>query len=546
MLRSRLKRIQPLHPSTGEGTLKRAFVSPVHSAPVTSVAPVSTPVSLTPTLPTQQPNDAVSVKSKSFTSPFKCPQPKTSVKSVDVSSDGSKRYCFNTMYYKSGPKKKKTYLDGILFIDKKMFSLFDPSGKLVRKSLETYDASGFVVGCTIDLGVWCCEIGTPISEDDYISGRVFLNTTKVEKKSVALSAPVSSRRFTLHSTTDQPLSTGPKTYTGLYKQTPESFVVQASFTDSKGNITAPVLLDPLLNQRMKPHQKEGLVFLYNCINGLTENHGNGCILADEMGLGKTLTAISLIFTSLTQSPWSTPLISSAVVTCPSSLVDNWGNEFKKWLGRDKIRCIILKEKGTKAEEKINEFVIQSGLKRVVLIISYEMYRKFADRINGSKAGLLVCDEGHRLKSSQGNATIDSLMQFPSKRRVLLSGTPIQNDMEELFALSEFVNPGIFSSLSSFRQLFCKPIEAGRRKGCSQAEKELATMRSAELSRITEQFILRRTTAVILRSALPPKVTSYIFCPLSPLQQTLYEHVIDLQRSSLACNGSKYPVTDELM
>ncbi len=58
-----------------------------------------------------------------------------------------------------------------------------------------------------------------------------------------------------------------------------------------------------------------------------------------------------------------------------------------------------------------------------------MYRKFADQINGSKAGLLICDEGHRLKSSQGNATIDSLMQFPSKRRVLLSGTPIQNDME---------------------------------------------------------------------------------------------------------------------
>lgn len=85
----------------------------------------------------------------------------------------------------------------------------------MRKSLETYDASGFVVGCTIDLGVWCCEIGTPISEDDYISGRVFLNTTKVEKKSVALSAPVSSRRFTLHSTTDQPLSTGPKTYVFL-------------------------------------------------------------------------------------------------------------------------------------------------------------------------------------------------------------------------------------------------------------------------------------------------------------------------------------------
>lgn len=78
---------------------------------------------------------------------------------------------------------------------------------------------------------------------------------------------------------------------------------------------------------MKPHQKEGLLFLYNCITGNGGFRGNGCILADEMGLGKTLTAIALIFTTLTQSPWSKPLVSSAVVTCPSSLVDNWGAEF---------------------------------------------------------------------------------------------------------------------------------------------------------------------------------------------------------------------------
>ena len=173
---------------------------------------------------------------------------------------------------------------------------------------------------------------------------------------------------------------------------------------------------------------------------------------------------------------------------------------RKWIGRDRIRCIVLKEKGSKAEEKIRDFVMQSGLNRVVLVVSYEvrllfslsfkMYRKYADAINGSKAGLLVCDEGHRLKSSTGNATIDSLLQFPSRRRVLLSGTPIQNDLEvgvdrppnqqELFALSEFVNPGVFSSLASFRQLFVRPIEAGRRKGCSDADRDLAAMRSAEV------------------------------------------------------------------
>lgn len=105
-------------------------------------------------------------------------------------------------------------------------------------------------------------------------------------------------------------------------------MIQDSFVDSKGNTTAPVILDPSLASKLKPHQKEGLLFLYNCVNGLTPTNGTGCILADEMGLGKTLTAISLIFTSLTQSPWSKPLISSAVVTCPSSLVDNWGAEFR--------------------------------------------------------------------------------------------------------------------------------------------------------------------------------------------------------------------------
>ena len=159
-------------------------------------------------------------------------------------------------------------------------------------------------------------------------------------------------------------------------------MIQDSFVDSKGNTTAPVILDPSLAQKLKPHQKEGLLFLYNCINGLTPNSGTGCILADEMGLGKTLTAISLIFTSLTQSPWSKPLITSAVVTCPSSLVDNWGAEFmshwegsvtnRKWIGRDRIRCIVLKEKGAKAEEKIRDFVMQSGLNRVVLVVSYEV------------------------------------------------------------------------------------------------------------------------------------------------------------------------------
>lgn len=134
MLRSRLKRMQPLHPSTGEGTLKRAFVSPVSSSSGMSKTSTTTPETLIAISSSHQSTDAISAKAKSFKTPFKSPQSSSSAISVDTSSDENKRYCFkclsivtmnrSTMYYKSGPKKKKTYLDGILFVDKKTFSLF--------------------------------------------------------------------------------------------------------------------------------------------------------------------------------------------------------------------------------------------------------------------------------------------------------------------------------------------------------------------------------------------------------------------------------------
>ena len=149
------------------------------------------------------------------------------------------------------------------------------------------------------------------------------------------SSSAATKPFALHSAR-APTATGPKIYvhlhlpnaqTSLYTPGPGSFVILPSFRDDAGDMTAPVVLDPSLTQVLRPHQKEGLAFLFHCVCGLGGVRGNGCILADEMGLGKTLTAIALVLTALTQSPWSTPLARSAVVTCPSSLVANWGAEF---------------------------------------------------------------------------------------------------------------------------------------------------------------------------------------------------------------------------
>ena len=92
-----------------------------------------------------------------------------------------------------------------------------------------------------------------------------------------------------------------------------------------------VVVDPLLCKVLRPHQREGVKFMYDCVTGVRIENYQGCIMADEMGLGKTLQCITLMWTLLKQSPDCKPAIEKAIVVCPSSLVKNWYNEINKWL-----------------------------------------------------------------------------------------------------------------------------------------------------------------------------------------------------------------------
>lgn len=96
----------------------------------------------------------------------------------------------------------------------------------------------------------------------------------------------------------------------------------------------------------------------------------------------------------------------------------------------------------------------------MMIISYEAYQRFADKINRqAKVGLLVCDEGHRLKNANGSKTLTALAACPCVRRLLLTGTPVQNNLMEFFAIAHFVNPGVFGELAQFRAVYAKAWEA---------------------------------------------------------------------------------------
>ncbi|KAL1801897.1 hypothetical protein ACET3Z_030544 [Daucus carota] len=291
-----------------------------------------------------------------------------------------------------------------------------------------------------------------------------------------------------------------------------------------GDNDSKITVDSLLVKFLRPHQREGVQFMFECVSGLySAANIHGCILADDMGLGKTLQSITLLYTLLRQGFDKKPMVKKAVIVTPTSLVSNWEAEIMKWVG-ERVRLVALCE-STRDDvvSSINSFTSpRSNLQ--VLIVSYETFRMHSSKFDGSgSCDLLICDEAHRLKNGQ-TLTNRALAAVPCKRRILLSGTPMQNDLEEFYAMVNFTNPGILGDASYFRRYYQTPIICGREPSATEDEKTLGIERSAELSAKVNQFILRRTNA-LLSNHLPPKIVEVVCCRLTPLQVELYNHFI---------------------
>nr|POE78033.1 dna repair protein rhp54 [Quercus suber] len=290
----------------------------------------------------------------------------------------------------------------------------------------------------------------------------------------------------------------------------------------------PVVIDPRLAKVLRPHQVEGVKFLYRCTTGLLDANAQGCIMADEMGLGKTLQCITLMWTLLKQSPDAGKgTIQKCVIACPSSLVRNWANELVKWLGPDAINPFAVDGKASKDEliQQMRQWASATGraVIRPVLIVSYETLRLYVDELNGCQIGLMLCDEGHRLKNGESQ-TFEALNGLNVKKRVILSGTPIQNDLSEYFALLNFANPGYLGTRADFRKKYEIPILRGRDAGGSDSDRQKGDERLKELLELVNKFIIRRTND-ILSKYLPVKYEHVVFCNLAPFQLDLYNYFI---------------------
>lgn len=247
-----------------------------------------------------------------------------------------------------------------------------------------------------------------------------------------------------------------------------------------------------------------------------------------MGLGKTLQSVALIYTLLktTIAANDGPTVKRVIVVCPCSLVKNWENEFIKWLGPGVVKCMALAESDRKTVEKNLDIFVRTKMFNV-LVVSYETLRTHIARVIKHKdcCDLLVCDEAHRLKNSE-NQTSKALASLPVKRRVLLTGTPMQNNLEEFFAMVDFTNPGVLApSAEEFRKRMLFPILRGREPDASDAQKKKMLQIQNDMSTIVNDFILRRVNTLNAQH-LPPKLVQVVCCNLTDIQKNMYQQLVD--------------------
>lgn len=299
-----------------------------------------------------------------------------------------------------------------------------------------------------------------------------------------------------------------------------------------GRQLVDVVLDPAVGKLLRPHQREGVKFLYECVMGLRDFEGQGCILADDMGLGKTLTTIALLWTLLRQNPIhkKPPVVKRALIVCPVSLIRNWKREFKKWLGLDRLGVLEFDDQNT----SLSSF---DGRVYQVMIIGYERLRTVADDLaSGPPIDIVICDEGHRLKTMKNKST-QAIESLNTRKRIILSGTPIQNDLGEFYAMVNFVNDGCLGSQKGFMKDFENPIMKSRQPNATEEDIERGQEASNELARTTSPFILRRT-ADILADFLPPKTEFVLFCKPTPAQAKIYKSVLQSSMFDTALRSSE--------
>ncbi|CAH0551007.1 unnamed protein product [Brassicogethes aeneus] len=318
-------------------------------------------------------------------------------------------------------------------------------------------------------------------------------------------------------------------------------------------------VDDHLVKKLKPHQASGIKFMweacYESVERAQKTKGSGCILAHCMGLGKTLQVITLAHTLLINS--DTTKVERVMVVCPVNTVLNWKNEFKKWLPKEDefdVYELVSCKQNYERQYQVTDWYRNGG----VLIIGYNMFRTlsnpdnkrisrkmrtaFQEGLVDPGPDLVVCDEGHLLKNEKTNLSI-SMNRIKSLRRIVLTGTPLQNNLKEYWCMVQFVKPNLLGTYKEYLNRFVNPITNGQYTDSTQHDIQIMRKRAHVLHKMLDGIVQRRDYAV-LEPYLPPKHEYVLFVSLTDVQVKIYEHYINnFARQNDGSNRTSFLFTD---
>ncbi|KAL1974098.1 hypothetical protein VTN31DRAFT_5658 [Thermomyces dupontii] len=288
----------------------------------------------------------------------------------------------------------------------------------------------------------------------------------------------------------------------------------------------PFEIPVAIKAELRSYQQEGVNWL--AFLNRYQLHG---ILCDDMGLGKTLQAICIIASdhhmraeefARTQAPEVRKLPS--LIVCPPTLSGHWQQEIKQYAPF--MSCVAYV--GPPAERaKLRSQLEQAD----IVITSYDICRNDNDVFTPISWNYCVLDEGHLIKNPRAKITL-AVKKLVSNHRLILSGTPIQNNVLELWSLFDFLMPGFLGTEKVFMERFAKPIAASRFSKSSSKEQEAGALALEALHKQVLPFLLRRLKEEVLDD-LPPKILQNYYCDPSDLQRKLLEDFTKKEQKNLA-------------
>nr|6PWF_K Chain K, chromatin remodeling factor ISWI [Thermochaetoides thermophila] len=264
---------------------------------------------------------------------------------------------------------------------------------------------------------------------------------------------------------------------------------------------------PFIKGTMRDYQIAGL----NWLISLHENGISG-ILADEMGLGKTLQTISFLgYLRHIQG-----ITGPHLVAVPKSTLDNWKREFEKWT--PDVNVLVLQGAKEERHQLINDRLIDEDFD--VCITSYEMILREKAHLKKFAWEYIIIDEAHRIKNEESSLS-QVIRMFSSRNRLLITGTPLQNNLHELWALLNFLLPDVFGDSDAFDQWF---------RGQDRDQDQVVQ----QLHRVLRPFLLRRVKSDVEKSLLPKKEIN-VYIGMSEMQVKWYKKI--LEKDIDAVNGA---------